>query len=178
DYQPTNVTLTLLGESDLAAGEARHVHLIKFRVTGQARLPVDIPRVKAAVRQTTRDSHLSGTTDADWKVYETTTSDVEDAGGVTVLSSEAEISSNATSLSAGSAHNRTPDPLRPNQDKEKLCISESYFPPCDGDDEGCVQSCNNDKLSGGKCGAFKSARMCYCEGCHQGVTDSDSARAV
>ncbi|OWA50938.1 hypothetical protein BV898_15439 [Hypsibius exemplaris] len=110
DYQPTNVTLTLLGESDLAAGEARHVHLIEFRVTGQARLPVDIPRVKAAVRQTTRDSHLSGTTDADWKVYETTTSDVEDAGGVTVLSSEAETSSNATSLSAGSVKTASTTP--------------------------------------------------------------------
>ncbi|OQV17413.1 hypothetical protein BV898_08516 [Hypsibius exemplaris] len=56
--------------------------------------------------------------------------------------------------------------------KERLCFSESYFGQCDGDDEACVQSCKDDKLSGGKCGAFKSSRVCYCEGCHQGVTDS------
>ncbi|OWA54708.1 hypothetical protein BV898_19109 [Hypsibius exemplaris] len=66
--------------------------------------------------------------------------------------------------------NRTPAPVRPSQDKEKLCFSKSYFGQCDGDDEACVQSCNDDKLSGGKCGAFGSVRVCFCEGRHQGVT--------
>ncbi|OQV11587.1 hypothetical protein BV898_14086 [Hypsibius exemplaris] len=62
--------------------------------------------------------------------------------------------------------------VRTSQGKEKLCVSESYPGQCDGDDEACVQSCSDDKLSGGKCGAFRSARVCYCEGCHQGVTAS------
>ncbi|OQV23988.1 hypothetical protein BV898_02334 [Hypsibius exemplaris] len=62
--------------------------------------------------------------------------------------------------------------VRPSQGKDKLCFSESYFGQCDGDDEACVQACKEDKLSGGKCGAYKIARVCYCEGCHQGVTDT------
>ncbi|OQV13542.1 hypothetical protein BV898_12179 [Hypsibius exemplaris] len=69
------------------------------------------------------------------------------------------------------ARNRTPALVRPSQGKEELCISESYSGQCDGNDETCVQSCNDDKLSGGKCGAFRSTRVCYCEGCHQGVTE-------
>ncbi|OQV19428.1 putative Low-density lipoprotein receptor-related protein 4 [Hypsibius exemplaris] len=66
---------------------------------------------------------------------------------------------------------------KPSQGKEKLCFSESYSGQCDGDDEACVQSCNDDKLSGGKCGAFKSSRVCYCEGCHQSVTDRNRTPA-
>ncbi|OWA54184.1 hypothetical protein BV898_18598 [Hypsibius exemplaris] len=62
--------------------------------------------------------------------------------------------------------------VRTSQGKEKLCFSKSYFGQCDGDDETCVKSCKDDKLSGGKCGAFRSTKVCYCEGCHQGVTAS------
>ncbi|OQV23381.1 hypothetical protein BV898_02827 [Hypsibius exemplaris] len=50
--------------------------------------------------------------------------------------------------------------------KDNLCISESYAGQCeDDDDPACSQSCKDESRGGGKCGPFKSTKICYCDGC-------------
>ncbi|OQV17204.1 hypothetical protein BV898_08697 [Hypsibius exemplaris] len=50
--------------------------------------------------------------------------------------------------------------------KDNLCISESYAGQCeDNDDPACSQSCKDESRSGGKCGPFRSTKVCYCDGC-------------
>ncbi|OWA49984.1 hypothetical protein BV898_14516 [Hypsibius exemplaris] len=107
DFQPTNVKLTFLSEADVAAGADQHLHLIKFRVTGQVVLPIDITKVKTAVRQTIRDAHLSGITGADWDQYETVSvddaSDTTDLASGTAAAGTAEASDSASAAAAADA---------------------------------------------------------------------------
>ncbi|OWA54586.1 hypothetical protein BV898_18986 [Hypsibius exemplaris] len=46
------------------------------------------------------------------------------------------------------------------------CISESYAGHCEDDDNpACNQACQNDSRGDGKCGPFRSFKICYCDGC-------------
>ncbi|OQV23385.1 putative Low-density lipoprotein receptor-related protein 4 [Hypsibius exemplaris] len=50
--------------------------------------------------------------------------------------------------------------------KDNLCISETYAGQCEDDeDPACSQSCKDESRGGGKCGPYKSTKVCYCDGC-------------
>ncbi|OWA51097.1 hypothetical protein BV898_15596 [Hypsibius exemplaris] len=49
---------------------------------------------------------------------------------------------------------------------QAVCISETYIGECSmNDQQDCQQTCQQEGRGTGKCGPFRSMRVCYCDNC-------------